>query len=302
MLLGGIEGGGTKFRCAVSTEPGRIAIEAAIPTTTPEETLSRVTQFFRVTTGGRRLGALGIASFGPLDLRTDSQTYGYITATPKPHWKDVDLVGRIAEDLDTDAIAFDTDVNAAAIAEYRWGAGRGVGTLAYITVGTGIGCGILLDGRPLHGLVHPEFGHIRIPQDYEADTFPGSCPVHGNCLEGLASGRAVAARTASLPEQLPPDHPVWSLAAHYLALGLANLICIASPERIIVGGGISQGLSWTALHAGVRSMLGAYLRSPQLNEAINQYIVPPMFGQDAGLLGALAMAEAAVTHEASVTK
>jgi len=299
MLLGGIEGGGTKFRCGVSTQPGRLAAEVAIPTTTPEETLGRVAEFFRETTGGRRLDALGIASFGPLDLRHGSQTYGYITATPKPQWNDVDLVGRIAATVATDAIAFDTDVNAAAIAEYRWGAGRGVGTLAYVTVGTGIGAGILVDGRPLRGLVHPEFGHIRIPQDHEADTFPGCCPVHGNCLEGLASGRAVAARTAALPEQLPPDHPVWSLAAHYLALGLANLICIASPERIIVGGGVSQGLSWSALHAGVRSTLGGYLRPPELNDAISQYIVPPMLGQDAGLLGALAMAEAAVTQEAS---
>lgn len=290
MLLGAIEGGGTKFRCALATQPGRIVEHVAIPTTTPDETLEHVARFFRISTGGRRLTALGIASFGPVDLRRGSSRYGFITTTPKPGWNDVDIVGRLAATVSTDALAFDTDVNAAAVAEHRWGAGEGIANLAYITIGTGIGAGFLVEGHPLHGLIHPEFGHIRVPHDRTVDAFAGACPLHGNCLEGLASGRALDERWQTKGESLPDDHPAWPLETHYLALGLANLICTLSPERIILGGGVAQRLNWTSLRAAIAAQLAGYLRARELSDAIHEYVVPPMLGDDSGLIGALAMA------------
>jgi fructokinase len=180
-----------------------------------------------------------VASFGPLDLNPRSPTYGCITSTPKPGWSDVDLVRPIRQAFNV-PIGFDTDVNAAALAEWRWGAAQGLQSFVYLTIGTGIGGGGLINGQRMHGLIHPEMGHLRIPHDLAGDPFPGACPFHGDCLEGLASGPAFIARWGQPAETLPDDHPAWRLEAQYLSLALVNIICTLSPQRLILGGGVMQ--------------------------------------------------------------
>jgi fructokinase len=292
-LLGGVEGGGTKFTCALSDEPGRIGLRATIRTTSPTDTLGQVVAFFKSHAREGPIAALGIASFGPIDLRLGSQTYGHITSTPKPDWQNVDIVDYLDRALAPDTIAFDTDVNAAALAEHRWGAGRGTSSLAYVTVGTGIGAGFVINGGPLHGLVHSEFGHIRIPRDPQADPYRGCCPNHGDCLEGLASGRALAMRWGVPPDKLPDDHPAWALETDYLALGLSNLICMTSPERVVIGGGVARRLNWRTLRTRVQATMGDYLHVPELTDAIDDYLIPPALGDSAGLIGALTLAQTA---------
>jgi fructokinase len=285
--FGGIEAGGTKFVCAVGSGPDDIISETRFPTTSPAETIGRAIEFFR---GGPPLAALGIASFGPVDPALDSPTWGYITATPKPGWADVDLAGALGRALGV-RVGFDTDVNGAALAEWRWGAGAGLDTLIYLTIGTGIGGGGLANGALMHGLMHPEMGHIRIPHD-PADAFPGACPYHGDCLEGLAAGPALAARWGRPAHELPPDHPAWRLEAHYLALGLVSFVCTVSPERIIMGGGImDQSELWAPLRDEVRTLLAGYIRASAL-EHLDKYIIPPALGRRAGVLGAIALAQA----------
>jgi fructokinase len=292
-LVGGIEAGGTKVVCAVGTGPDDVRAEVRVPTTTPEETLGRVVAFFHAQAVQAPLGALGIASFGPLDLDRRSPTFGFITTTPKPGWRGVDLVGPLRTALGV-PIDLDTDVNAAALAEQRWGAGRDLGTLVYVTVGTGIGGGAVIDGRPQHGLLHPEMGHVRVPHDHARDPFPGICPAHCDCWEGLATAPAIAARWRCAPETLPDEHPAWALEAHYLALGLANIILTLSPNRIVLAGGV---LARTQLYGLVRSevsdLLGGYLTSPSLADGLQHYIVPPALGDRAGVLGAIALAQTA---------
>lgn len=290
--VGGLEAGGTKFVCAVGTGPDDVRSEVRLVTTTPERTIREAVEFFTAQARQAPLAALGIASFGPLDLDPRSATYGFITTTPKPGWQQVDLVTPLRGALGIPVVV-DTDVNGAAIAEHRWGNGQGAGTLVYVTVGTGIGGGALVDGRPLHGLVHPEMGHLRVPHDPARDPFDGTCPHHGDCWEGLASAPALAARWGREPESLPDDHPAWDLEARYLALGLANVVLVVSPERIVLGGGV---MARTRLFAAVRrelaGVLGGYLRTPALGEEIDGYLVPPALGDRAGVLGALALAGA----------
>jgi fructokinase len=189
-------------------------------------------------------------------------------------------------------VGFDTDVNAAALAEWRWGSAQGLDTFIYLTIGTGIGGGGLVNGRLLHGLVHPEMGHVRIPHDLDEDPFAGVCPFHGDCLEGLASGPAMNARWLQPAEQLPDDHPGWALEARYLALALVNFICALSPERIVIGGGVmSKTLLYPLIRSQVLALVNNYVRAPQLLEGIDNYIVPPWLGGHAGVLGALALAQ-----------
>ncbi len=279
--LGGVEAGGAKFVCALGTGPGDLT-RATIPTTTPTETLGRVGEFLYAQMQSRPLSAIGVASFGPVDLDPRSPTYGFITSTPKPGWKNADVRGALAR-LGL-PIAFDTDVNAAALAESRWGAAQGLDNVLYVTVGTGIGGGAVVNGAPLHGLVHPEMGHILIPQDRHADPFSGACPYHGNCLEGLASGFAMERRWGARAESLPDDHPAWPLEAHYLALGLANLICVLSPRRVVLGGGVMHHLAlFPMIRENLSASLNGYVQAPE--------IVPPLLGDDAGVLGALILAE-----------
>jgi fructokinase len=290
-LVGGLEAGGTKFVCAVGTGPDDIRAEARFATTTPGPTIRRAVEFFTEAAAAAPLAAIGIASFGPLDLDRRSATFGFITTTPKAWWQDVDLVSPLAA-LGA-AVAIDTDVNAAALAEHRWGAARGVGSAVYVTVGSGIGGGAVIDGRPVHGLVHPEMGHLRLPHDRARDPFPGTCPHHGDCWEGLASGPSLAARWGQPADTLPDDHPAWELQSHYLALGLANVILTLSPERVVLGGGVMARPGLAALvRRKLGDLVGGYLRTPMLAARIDDYVVPPALGDRAGVLGALALAGA----------
>jgi fructokinase len=286
-VLGGIEAGGSKFVCAVGTGPDDLRAETRIATTTPEETIAGCLRFFAA---HGPVAGLGIASFGPLDLAPGSPTWGWLTTTPKPGWARTDLVSPFRRALGV-RVGLDTDVNGAALAEHRWGAGRGRDPLVYLTVGTGVGGGALVNGRRLHGLVHPEMGHLRLPRDRARDPFPGACPYHGDCLDGLASGRAIAERWGAAPEALPDAHPAWSLEAEYLALGLVAIIAILSPERIVVGGGVmTRAHLLPRVRARVVDLLAGYVRSPAILTGIEQYVVPPALGARAGVLGALALA------------
>jgi fructokinase len=290
-LLGAIEAGGTKFVCALGTDAGEIRAQARFPTTTPNETIGQAVRFFRGQEHALgELAAVGIASFGPLDLDPNSRTFGFITSTPKPGWQGTNLLGPIRSGLNV-PVRIDTDVNAAAMAEWRWGAARGLDPVVYLTIGTGIGGGALVNGSPIHGLVHPEMGHFRIPHDLSVDPFPGSCPFHGDCLEGLASGPAIEKRWGARAETIPSDHPAWPLEARYLAMGVAAVICTLSPQRIILGGGVmQQGQLFPLIRVEVASQLNGYVQAPAILDQIDQYIVPPGLGAQAGVLGALALA------------
>lgn len=290
-LFGGVEGGGTKFVCVVGTGPEDVRAEARFATSSPEETIGRAVAFFRDEQA--RLGPLagiGIGSFGPVDLAPASRSFGFITSTPKPGWKNVDLAGPFRRALGL-PVAFDTDVNAAALGEWRWGAARNLDTFVYLTIGTGIGGGGLVGGQLMHGLVHPEMGHLRLPRDAAADPFPGACPFHGDCLEGLASGPSLLARWGRTPEALPPEHAGWALEARYLALALVNIVCTLSPQRIVMGGGVmEQAHLFPLIRCDVKALLNDYVRAPEILEDVDGYIVPPALGRRAGVLGALALA------------
>ncbi|MDW8316997.1 MAG: ROK family protein [Anaerolineae bacterium] len=292
-LFGGIEAGGTKFVCAVGTGPDDLRDEIRFPTTTPDETIGRAIAYFQEQARRQPLTAIGIASFGPVDLNPASPTYGYITSTPKPGWAFADFAGRVQRALGV-PVGFDTDVNGAALGELRWGAAQGLDTFIYLTIGTGIGGGGLVAGRLIHGLVHPEMGHIRIPHDRHQDPFPGRCPFHGDCLEGLACGPAIEDRWGQRAETLPPDHPAWDLEARYIALALNNFICTLSPQRIILGGGVmGQPQMFPLVRRYVQELLNNYVDSPAVREGMDQYIVPPGLGNRAGVLGAIALAQMA---------
>jgi len=286
-VLGGIETGGSKWECAVGTGPDDLTETETIPTTSPDETLGRAAAFFE---REGPVDAIGIGSFGPIDQDRSSPTWGYITTTPKPGWADTDVAQQLGRRLGV-PIAFDTDVNAAALGEYRWGAAQGLETVCYITVGTGIGGGVVLAGRPLHGLLHPEFGHLRVPHDRDADPFDGVCPFHGDCWEGLAAGPAIAARWGKPAEELDDVDAVWQLEARYLALGLVSVISIISPERIVIGGGVMNASKlFSIVRDEVAGLVNGYPPVPALGLGIADYIVRPALGRRAGVLGAIALA------------
>ncbi len=290
-LFGGIEAGGTKFVCAVGSGPQDIRAQVSFPTRQPGKTVQDAVAFFRqAQVEHGPLAALGIGSFGPLDPQRGSPTYGQITSTPKPGWAKFDLVAAVEQTLHL-PVNFDTDVNGAALGEWRWGAAQGLNTFIYLTVGTGIGGGGMVKGNLMHGLIHPEMGHIFLPHDWQADPFPGVCPYHGDCLEGMAAGPAMEKRWGLRAENLPIDHPAWRREAHYLALGLVNLICTLSPQRVILGGGVMQQHQlFPLIHAEVQALLNGYVQSPRILENITEYIVPPALGGRAGVLGAIALA------------
>jgi len=281
MTYGGIEAGGTKWVCAIGDGPDSLAETATFPTTTPAETIGLAAAFF---TGNGGVTALGVGSFGPIDLE-----HGRITTTPKPGWAGADVVAPLEQALGV-RVAFDTDVNAAALGEQRWGAAVGLDTFCYITVGTGIGGGGMANGRLLHGLLHPEFGHMRIPHDRVRDPFDGVCPYHGDCLEGLASGEAIRRRWGRSGAELV-DGAVWELEAEYLALGLVNVICTLSPQRIVIGGGVMNEATLLPLvRARVRELLAGYVAAPELGDGLDGFIVAPALGDRAGVLGAIELA------------
>ncbi len=290
-IYGGVEAGGTKFVCAVGTGPDDIRAEIRFPTTTPEETLSRTCEFFKqyVEKNGQPLSGIGISSFGPVDLDPQSPHFGKITSTPKPGWAMADILGKIQSETGVPAI-LDTDVNGAAYGEMIWGAAQGLKDFIYITFGTGVGGGLIINGKPHHGLVHPEMGHMRMPHDFQQDPFNGYCPYHGDCLEGMTSGPAMKARWGQPAETLPDYHPAWDLEAHYIATALQNLICALSPQRIILGGGVMQQPQlFPAIRLKVQQYLNNYVQSPAILEHIDDYIVPPALGGRAGVLGSIAL-------------
>lgn len=301
LLVGAIEAGGTKFVCAVGTGPGdRMLARASFPTgDRPAELLATVAGWLQEQEGRHgRLRALGIASFGPVDLRPGSPTYGFITSTPKPGWQDTDVVGRLRAAFGDIPIGFDTDVNGAALGEHAWGSAAGLNDFVYITLGTGIGAGAMVGGELLHGLVHPEMGHMLLPR-VPGDDFPGVCPYHGACWEGLCSGPAIHRRTGVPAEDLPPDHPAWGLETRYIAEAVANITCVLSPERVILGGGVSKGgrlgqdRFFQQVREKLRAALNGYIAAPALGPDVDRDLVPPLLGDDAGVCGAMALGQRA---------
>jgi fructokinase len=290
-IYGSIEAGGTKFVCAVGAGPDDIKDEIRFPTTTPKETIGKAIQFFQ--RQSEPIQAIGIGSFGPIDPNPKSPTYGYITTTPKPGWSNTDVVGTVRATLEI-PVGFDTDVNAAALGEHLWGAAQEVDTFVYLTIGTGIGGGVMIDGKLLHGLMHPEMGHIHLPHDRKQDPFGCTCPYHSDCLEGLAAGPAIEARWGQKAETIPEDHPAWKLEAHYLALGLVNIIATLSPQKIIMGGGVMQKDHLFQMVRGeVQILLNKYIQVPEILDKIDTYIIPPALGGRAGILGSMVLAQRA---------
>ena len=279
--IGALEAGGTKMVLAIYTEDGQELERMTIPTETPEKTMPAMIDFFH----SRKVDALGVGSFGPLDLDPASPTYGNITATPKLAWKDYPLLKNLLNGAAIPA-AIDTDVNAAIIAEVEQGAARGCESAVYVTVGTGIGGGVYVNGKTAHGLLHPEVGHMLL-RPLADDPIPhGVCPYHDGCLEGLAAGPAIGARIGGDAKNLPDDHPVFEMEAHYLAQMCVNLITTLSPQRIVIGGGVLQreNLLPMVRKETVR-LLGGYVQSPMITEKIDEYIVAPELFPVSGLVG-----------------
>jgi fructokinase len=291
----GIEAGGTKFVCAAGTDPADLRDVTTFPTTTPDETLARTRAFVAAHTDGLR--AVGVASFGPVDLRPASTTYGSITSTPKPGWRGTDVLTPLREAADV-PVGFDTDVNGAALGESRWGAAADVESCVYVTVGTGIGGGGLLGGQLIHGLLHPEMGHVPIARHAE-DRYAGSCPFHGDCLEGLAAGPAIAQRWGMPAQELQGDQLRQAVAieADYLSQMAATLTYVLSPARLIFGGGVMHldGLI-DVMRTRLVERLNDYLDLPEITEHVDTYVVAPALGDRAGVLGAIALAERAHTR------
>ncbi len=286
-----IEAGGTKVVCSVGSSPEELAqvTPVVVATADPEVTMAEVAAWLRAADADHHVDAVGIASFGPVNLAAQAISM----STPKLAWRGFSWATAIGEVLGVVPVGFETDTNAACLAEATMGAGRGDGVVAYLTVGTGIGGGLVLEGRPLHGLVHPEFGHLRIARQPE-DHFAGSCPIHGDCFEGLAAGPAIEARWGSKGEQLEPGHPAWALEARYLAQGIVDIIAIASPHRVIVGGGVAgvPGLL-DGVRGEVVDLLAGYLPHPSFGAAIEHYLVPPGLGDRSGVIGAWLVGHAA---------
>lgn len=289
-FYGGIEGGGTKFICLVGRGPDEIVDEIRFPTTTPLETLQRVTEFFTPYVHSNKLKSIGLGSFGPVDVDPESPTYGVITTTPKLNWANTDILGTLKRDLHL-PISIDMDVAASALGEYRWGAIQSTDPSLYLTVGTGIGGSYILNGKPLRGLVSLEMGHVYIPHDLRLDPFPGSCPYHADCFEGLANGPAIQARFNQPAESLPDDHPFWELEAGYIAYALANYIFTLPPKRIVLGGGVMHRVFlYSKIRTKLSALLNKYLNHPTLTSSLDNYIVPPALGYRSGVLGAVALA------------
>jgi fructokinase len=295
LLYGGIEGGGTKYVCAVGDESGQIVARDRFPTRDPETTISRAITFFKdyETRQGEKLAALGIATFGPLDLNPASAYYGYIARTPKAGWAYTDVLGPVRRAFPHIPVGFDTDVNGAAWGEHRWGAAQAWDTFVYLTIGTGVGGGAMVGGQLVHGLIHPEMGHILLPKHPDDPVERGVCPFHPNCLEGLATGPSLKARWGVSAEDLAPEHPAWKMEAYYLAQAAVAMFCLLSPQGIILGGGVMhQAQLFPLVRQQVKDLLNGYLVHPRL-ENLDDTIVPPGLGDNAGVLGAVALAVAA---------
>ena len=290
-MLGAIEGGGTKFLCAVGEGHDAVVASQRIQTRTPDETLEEVAAFL----GRYELEAVGIGMFGPLELSAGPR-WGSLLRTPKPDWSDAPVASRISEALGGVPVAIDTDVNAAALGEATWGAARGADPVLYLTVGTGVGGGVLVHGAPVHGLMHPELGHLPVPVLTDAegrpDPFPGACLFHGRCLEGVASGPALHARLGLSAEEIADEHPVWELTGRYVGHALASAVLVLSPERIVVGGGVAtRPALLPAARRALSEALAGYVARPQLGASIDEYVVRPGLGDRSGIAGAFALAK-----------
>lgn len=284
-MLGAIEAGGTKFVCAVGDETGKIVERITIPTAVPSETIPQVIAFFKKYS----IEAIGIGSFGPIDVNQDSATYGYITSTPKPGWKDYPFVQAIKEALAV-PVGFNTDVNAAALGEATYGAAKGLDSCLYITVGTGIGAGAVVQGKLLQGHSHPEMGHILVRRHPE-DQYAGKCPYHKDCLEGLAAGPAIEERWGAKGVELVSREEVWDMEAYYIAQALMQYILILSPKKIILGGGVmNQKQVFASIFKYLPELLNDYVTLPELSD----YIVSPGLGDNAGIVGSLLLAKEAL--------
>jgi fructokinase len=293
-LFGGIETGGTKTICMIAGGPDDIVAETSFPTSTPENTIAQTIQFFRDQNKVHCIEGLGIGTFGPVDLDENSPTFGNITTTPKPGWQNAPLYSTIKKHFDF-PIAIDTDVNAAAQGEYIWGNAKGLDPFLYFTIGTGIGMGGRINHALMHGLTHPEAGHIFLKRDPNRDPFSGSCTYHGDCFEGLASGLALEERWGQRSDSLPMDHPCWELEAGYIAQALVNATLLLSPRRIILGGGVMKQVQlFPKIRHQLSAMLNGYVQSASILEKMDEFIVPPKLGNRTGVLGAIALAVQAV--------
>ncbi|MES2474587.1 MAG: ROK family protein [Verrucomicrobiota bacterium] len=282
-MIAGIELGGTKTVVAIATATGEVAEELRFPTTTPDETLATAAVWLAARGNPTDIG---IAAFGPVGIVEGRENYGQMLATPKDGWGGYSLTGTLAHAFPKAKLALDTDVNAAALAEACFGAAKGLDDVCYITIGTGIGGGILSGGRLVHGAVHPEFGHLKVPR-MAGDEFAGVCPFHRDCLEGMASGPAVHGRWGKEARDLPVGHPAWETEAWYLAHGILALLAVVSPSRVIVGGGVSQAEELHDLIASRLKEIAAGYFPPALEDG---YVVAPALGQEAGIRGAFLLA------------
>lgn len=288
--IGALEAGGTKMVLAIYQEDGTELERITLPTETPEVTMPKMIKFFR----DHNIDALGVGTFGPVDLNPESPTYGYITSTPKLAWKDYPLLEKLLDGQDIPA-GIDTDVNAAIIAEAELGAARGCQNAVYVTIGTGIGGGVYSNGKTVHGLLHPEVGHALLKPHPDDPNPRGVCPYHESCLEGLAAGPAIGARVQGDAKDLPDDHPTFAIEAYYLAQMCVNLIMTLSPERIILGGGVMQRESLIKqVRAETLRLLNGYIQHPAILEHIDEYIVTPDLFPVSGLVGSYLIGKAAL--------
>lgn len=284
MKLGALEAGGTKMVCAIGNELGEIFERISIPTETPKITIPKLIEFFRE----KEIEALGIGCFGPIDLNRNSDTYGYITTTPKLAWANYPIVGAFKEALNI-PVGFDTDVNGSALGEATWGCTQGLDNSMYITIGTGVGAGIISNGKLLHGMLHPEAGHILLSK-HPGDTYEGKCPYHKTCLEGLAAGPAIEARWGKKGMELADKKEVWEMEAYYIGQALVAYIMTLSPQRIILGGGVMhQEHMMPLVREEVRRQLAGYIQTKEL-EDMDRYIVLPSLDDNQGIMGALKLA------------
>ena len=289
MRIGALEAGGTKMVCAVGDENGKLGKKVSFPTKTPEETMPVLLDFFEE----HKVEAIGIGCFGPIDLNKSSATYGYITSTPKLAWANYNIVGAFEKKLGV-PIGFDTDVNGAVLGEVCFGAAKGCDSAVYITIGTGVGVGVYVNGGLLHGLLHPEAGHVLVARA-AGDSYAGKCPYHPNCLEGLAAGPAIMERWGRPAAELAEHEEVWELESDYIAQAVTNYILTLSPQKVILGGGVMhQEQLFPLIRAKVAEMLNGYVRHNAVLKEIDHYIVPPMLGDEPGIKGALVLGKNAV--------
>lgn len=297
--FGGIEAGGTKFNCIIAQDPEHILAECTIPTESPQVTLPEVIRFFKDNEVKHDIHiiAMGVACFGPVNLDQNDPLFGSITSTPKVQWQNTPILTQLGTAFNI-PLGFDTDVNGAAMGEGRWGAGHGLSDFIYVTIGTGIGGGVICNGQPVHGLIHPELGHLLMKHDLSKDPYPGRCPFHGDCLEGLASGPAMTERWGVSTHDLDANHSAWDLEALYLGQAVHNWVLSYSPKRIILGGGVMKkpGLL-EKIRLVARDSLNGYVDSDLIKKVNDSFIVAPQLGDRAGSMGAITLASLAASSK-----